>query len=104
MKKKQKDKLTALVLDPQDNVATLLEDVCANAVIVLKGIEGYIHISENIAIGHKVALKRVNESQSIIKYGHRIGIATRDINPGEWVHIHNISSAVDTSLKKRIEI
>ncbi len=52
MKKKQKDKLTALVLDPQDNVATLLEDVCANAVIVLKGIEGYIHISENIAIGH----------------------------------------------------
>ena len=93
----------ALVLDPQDNVATLLMDAPAGEIITLKGGEGNVKASVDIAYGHKVALKPIREGGDIIKYGHRIGIATKDINTGDWVHLHNMSSAVDITFKKRLE-
>ena len=92
----------ALVLDPMDNVATLLADAAASETITLKGIEGTIKISENIAVGHKVSLTSIEDGQDIIKYGHRIGIATKDITRGEWVHLHNMTSTVDLTFKKRV--
>lgn len=55
---------------------------------------------ENIAAGHKVALSPIKERQPVIKYGQVIGLASRDIDIGEHVHIHNIAMMErDTSLK-----
>jgi altronate dehydratase small subunit len=31
----------------------------------------------------------------VVKYGIPIGRATRDIAPGEWVHLHNCASYLD---------
>jgi hypothetical protein len=31
----------------------------------------------------------------VIKYGVTIGLATRDIDAGEWVHLHNCRSLLD---------
>ena len=97
------EKPNALVLDPTDNVATLLYDAQCGETISLKGILGDIKISDTIAAGHKVALKQIQKGQDIVKYGQRIGTAKNPINPGEWVHLHNMTSAVDATFKNRIE-
>lgn len=93
----------ALILDPRDNVAILLGDAEKYETINLKGAEGRLRLSDTIAFGHKVSMKHIKSGQEIFKYGQKIGIATQDIHPGEWVHLHNMTSAVDPTLKKRIE-
>jgi len=93
----------ALVLDSRDNVATLLGEAEKNETIKLKGTEGEIHLLDTIGFCHKVSLKHIKSGQEIFKYGQKIGIATEDIQPGEWIHLHNMTSAVDLTLKKRIQ-
>jgi hypothetical protein len=36
----------------------------------------------------------------VVKFGVPIGIATKDILPGEWVHLHNCQSQVDERSSK----
>lgn len=63
-----------------------------------------IHEKDNVAVrlvpqgdipaGHKVALHDIPAGGAVIKYGHPIGRATRPIRAGEWVHTHNLSTAL----------
>ena len=99
----EKQKKLALVLDNEDNVATLLTNGFENDIITLKGIEGKLQIFEDIELGHKAALKHISNGEAVVKYGHRIGVATKNIQPGEWVHLHNMQSVVDPIFRKRIE-
>ena len=48
---------------------------------------------EKIIFGHKIALKDLDADEKIIKYGQVIGVASRKIKVGEWVHTHNVNSA-----------
>lgn len=48
-----------------------------------------------IPAGHKVALTAIARGEEVIKYGRRIGRASRDIEKGEWVHSHNLRTALD---------
>ena len=50
-------------------------------------------LRERVPLGHKFALVELPEGTDIIKYGVRVGVATRDITPGEYVHVHNMRSA-----------
>ena len=93
----------ALLLDPADIVATLLSDCQKHDTISLKGSERTLRAEDSIPAGHKIAVSPVREGDDIIKYGQKIGIATADISPGEWVHLHNMKSAYDADFKKRIE-
>lgn len=54
---------------------------------------------EDILQGHKIALKHIAENENVIKYGFSIGHATTDIEPGNWVHTHNMA----TNLKGEVE-
>ena len=47
--------------------------------------------------GHKFALRDIAKGEKIIKYGAPIGIATKDIAEGEWVHVHNVRTLLDNS-------
>lgn len=47
---------------------------------------------DRIPAGHKVALNEIARDSPIIKYGEPIGKATRDIQVGAHVHIHNTVS------------
>lgn len=80
----------------EDNVATLLDDVGVGSVAI-HGASGQksIQAVQPIALGHKIALAFVPAGAFILKYGVPIGIATGDIHPGEWVHLHNCRSQVD---------
>ena len=83
-----KDKF--IIADPKDNVATARVEIKADTVLMTDD-GNTITIRELIPFGHKVALNDVNKGEGIIKYGHRIGIATQNIAVGELVHVHNLS-------------
>lgn len=44
-----------------------------------------------VPIGHKIAVHAVPKGCPVIKYGHVIGYATRDIAVGDHVHSHNLT-------------
>ncbi len=48
--------------------------------------------SEDIPLGHKIAVKTVSAGQPIIIYGQPVGAAIQTIQPGEHVHTHNMKS------------
>ncbi|CAA0112419.1 Galactarate dehydratase (L-threo-forming) [Starkeya nomas] len=47
---------------------------------------------DRIPRGHKMALRRISAGEPLIKFGQPIGVASADIAPGEWVHVHNVSA------------
>jgi altronate dehydratase small subunit len=94
---------TALVLDPADNVATLLSDSARGTAVMLKGAAGTIVAADTIPFGHKIAIAPIEAGEPVRKYGQIIGCATRDIASGEWVHLQNMQSAIDGGFRKRIE-
>jgi altronate hydrolase len=77
-----------LVLNPADNIAICLEDMPAGTVIDQDNLK--LTITQKIPRGHKVASRAVTKGDGIIKYGERMGHATKDISLGEHVHTHNV--------------
>jgi len=54
-------------------------------------IEGKDIVTKDpIPFGHKVCLKNINKGDPVIKYDQIIGFASKNINPGEHVHSHNL--------------
>ena len=79
----------AIVCHPKDNVATVTLLTKPRTFLVVSKDKKII-AKEEIPFAHKIALRKISRGNPIIKYGERIGIATCDIKPGEWVHIHNV--------------
>ena len=77
-----------LVLNPADNIAICLEDMPAGTVVDQDNLK--LTIAQTIPRGHKVASRAVTKGDGIIKYGERMGHATKDISVGEHVHTHNV--------------
>lgn len=82
-------------IQAQDNVATLIEDAAAGPVRVIGAGEGEVLALEPILHGHKIALADIAAGAAMIKYGVRMGVATRLIRHGAWVHLHNMASDFD---------
>jgi hypothetical protein len=80
-----------MVLDSKDNVAVAMEAVIKGATCFLSQ-GGEITVRADIPFAHKVAIKRITKDEKIYKYGQIIGQARQDIEPGDYVHIHNIRS------------
>ncbi len=79
-----------------DNVATLLDDAPAGSVELLGGVASTtLTASEPIARGHKIALAGIAAGEPVVKFGVRIGHATKAIARGQWVHLHNLASDLD---------
>ncbi len=45
----------------------------------------------SIPAGHKVALAHIDAGAQVIRYGQPIGTARDSIEPGDWVHTHNVA-------------
>ncbi len=89
------DKL-ALKVNDKDNVATIFANHVHSGDQVeirdKKGSTEAVVVMEDIPYGHKIAVCGIRKGEQIIKYGEEIGVATRDIRKGEYVHIHNLDS------------
>jgi altronate hydrolase len=83
--------LALFQIDPTDSVATALRDLAA-------GEEALgVTLTQDVPKGHKVAVKPVAAGEPVLKFGFPIGRATSDVAPGEHVHTHNVSTALETS-------
>jgi len=81
----------AILVNPNDNVATVVADVDAGEEVAIYGGPTVLRIKaeDTVGFGHKLALADIPEGGDIIKYGEVIGRATRPIRKGEIVHLHN---------------
>ncbi len=77
-------------LSPGDNVAVALRHLKAGEMITLEGVT--LKVDRNIAVGHKLAARRIAAGEVIVKYSCPIGTARRAIEPGEHVHRLNVES------------
>jgi altronate dehydratase small subunit len=80
--------MKALLLHPDDNVATAVADLAAGENLVVAATN--ITLPEPVPFGHKLALKDIRSGEDIIKYGETIGRATAPIKKGAHVHVHNV--------------
>ena len=80
-----------LIMHPEDNCATALEEILVGEEIKIDE-KLTVKIIKKIRFGHKFALKSLKQGEKIIKYGTPIGIAKKDIDVGDWVHTRNVVS------------
>ena len=78
----------AIRIDDRDNVAVALLPLAGGSSVL------GVTLAEDIPAGHKFALHAIRSGSAVIKYGHPIGAAARNIAAGEWVHTHNMRTAL----------
>lgn len=79
-----------LKMNPRDTVAVALRPIAAGEQMIVD--DHALTAASDIPQGHKIALIRFAPEDMITKYGYPIGHATAAIEPGEWVHTHNIAT------------
>ena len=86
-----------LKIHPEDQVIVALEALAAGTVLSVDGKD--ITLTEAITPGHKIAIAPIAAGAFVTKYGSSIGIATKDIAPGQAVHTHNLKTGLDGLLE-----
>lgn len=83
----------AMIIKEQDHVIMTTEAVKKGELLCWKDSGGFHTLTalEDIPKCHKAAIKAVKKGENVLKYGEVIGHALTDIEPGAWVHTHNIS-------------
>ncbi|MEA4892100.1 MAG: UxaA family hydrolase [Peptococcaceae bacterium] len=77
-----------LIMEPDDNAGVMLEDARQNDAATFENTT--VVALEPIEFAHKIALRDIFKNEDIIKYGEVIGYALKDIQKGQWIHIHNM--------------
>lgn len=87
-------KKQAVVINPKDNVATVVDDFPTGTIIhfFIGQSEHSVQLLQDIPLGHKLAIQEIKVGENILKYAESIGVATQLILPGQHVHVHNIES------------
>jgi hypothetical protein len=86
-----RERPSAIVLDPADNVAVALRALAEGEEIVVEGAP--LRALTEIQTGHKLARRAIAEGDAVLKYNETIGIASAPIAAGEHVHVQNVRSA-----------
>ena len=77
---------SCIQIHPDDTVAVALQPIPAGSEYC-----GVIAQSD-IPQGHKMAMQAMPQGSQVMKYGFSIGHVTEDIQPGQWVHSHNMKT------------
>ena len=84
----------ALKVSDKDNVATIFAEGIVDGTEVevrdKRGESEVVTVMGDVPYGHKIAVRGIHVGELIMKYGEEIGIATKEIKKGEYVHIHNL--------------
>src|SRR5262245_15741736 len=78
-----------ILLHPTDSVCVATRDLLAGTAVELP--DGCLQLLDDVMQGHKTARTAVQPGEAILKWGQPIGFATRSIEPGQWVHSHNMA-------------
>ncbi|MGD9853392.1 MAG: UxaA family hydrolase [Planctomycetaceae bacterium] len=79
-----------LRLHPDDNIVIARRQAAAETEWSAGNGSPAVASCEPINLGHKMAITRIVQGQPVRKFGQMIGFATEDIEPGEWIHGHNL--------------
>lgn len=90
-----------LRIHSSDNVAVAVRTLEAGTTVTIDDIT--VTTFESIPMGHKIALQPITQNSNIIKYGYPIGHAKTNIEPGAWVHSHNVQSNLGNLLEYTYE-
>ena len=86
----------ALKVSDLDNVATIFANGITDGTQVevrdKRGESFTLTVHGDVPYGHKIALTEIHVGEQITKYGEESGIATQEIKPGDYVHVHNLDS------------
>lgn len=89
--------MTSLLrIHPDDNVAVALRPFKAGEQVCVGEIAATV--CRDIPMGHKLALASISAGANVIKYGNPIGHALVDVQPGDWVHTHNLKTNLSGTL------
>ncbi len=75
-----------LHLHPNDNVLVAKTALALGQDIPELGLR----TRAQVPAGHKIAARRIAAGEQVKKYDTVIGVATRDLEPGDYVHSHNL--------------
>jgi len=78
----------AVYLSPDDNICVAARNLKPGEVLDIACTT--ITLSAPARLGHKIAVRPIGKGQYVRKYGQIIGQATEAIEPGQWVHSHNL--------------
>jgi arabinonate dehydratase len=78
----------AVHLHPDDNLCVASRNLEKGQRLAIAGTS--ITLTENVRLGHKIAVRPIRRDEYLRKYGQIIGQATSDISPGQWIHSHNL--------------
>lgn len=77
-------------INDADNVAVAVEALTAGETVELAGTT--YTVGSDIPAGHKMAIKPIAQGEDVVKYGFPIGTAKESVEPGTWMHTHNVQS------------
>lgn len=55
--------------------------------------EHVIRALADVPYGHKVALQPLSAGAPVTEYSTQVGVASTNIEPGDYVHTHNVKTA-----------
>jgi altronate dehydratase len=84
----------SILIHEADNVATAIVELHRGDLGKYTAANGFVQIEirEEIPLYHKFAVRNIDKSDRVLKYGEVIGEATCDIPAGTHVHTHNLRS------------
>ena len=83
--------MNTIQINPADNVIVALSPLAKGAAVAVPGV-GEVVAAEDIPQGHKMAVRAIAAGEDVVKYGLPIGHVTGDIQPGQWLHTHNVKT------------
>ncbi len=87
-----------LKINERDNVGTCLRQLEPGQTIYFENL--MLTANEHIPQYHKIALFDIPVHSPIFKYGQIIGLTTKEISQGDYVHVHNVESTRGRGDKK----
>ncbi|HND55497.1 MAG TPA: UxaA family hydrolase, partial [Pirellulaceae bacterium] len=75
-------------LHPQDNICVAARTLPPGTKIEVAGAK--LELTEMVKIGHKISVRTIGAHEKVYKYGQVIGFTTQPVEPGRWVHSHNL--------------
>ncbi len=86
-------------LHEKDHVVIALQPFEKGTVLQLEEGAAPLTLTEDVPSGHKILTKPVAKQEHILKFGYSIGLALMDLEPGCWVHTHNMGTGLKGILK-----
>lgn len=80
----------AVLLHADDNIAVATCDLEAGDEVAAG--PHTIRLREAVRLGHKFAVRPIPLGERVRKFGQVIGVSTQPVEPGGWVHSHNLSN------------